>query len=273
MNRIFIMVFAALLAVSFTQCKRDVKDYSFEVNIPKTINGLADLDSLVIPVEIAFNGYDMSKTGFTLNFIQIKAKGMLFSGEKQIEEGKEFPITSPKFNLKFYASKEGQYQLKFKFSNSKGFSQEKDVFINFDEADFSFRVDTLEVPHDSTMWQGIENLYRFKIVPVVEEPTGYKIKFNESWVKQIKLDDDTIPVELGKYYDIKDKNNISIRVIKVNADEEKGFSYTIEPNRRNVQVSDTVMCKIKKNIFTIDNVLFAGENIVINEKDCIVFVI
>ena len=89
MNKIFIIVLAALLAVSFTQCKKEIKNYSFEVKMPEKINdGWADRDSLTIPVEIAFNGYDMSETRFNLSFIQITSKGQLFSDGKQIEEGK-----------------------------------------------------------------------------------------------------------------------------------------------------------------------------------------
>ena len=258
MNKIFIMVLAALLAVSFTQCKKEIKNYSFEVKMPEKVNnGWADRDSLTIPVEITFNGYDMSETRFNLSFIQITSKGQLFFDGKQIEEGKEFPITSPKFNLKFYARNNGQYQLKFKFSNTKGFSQEKEVVASFGTPDYSFRVDTVEFPHDSMLYQGVKNSYRFAIKPIVEDLTGYKIKFENRWADSLKIYDKE--VEVGKYYDIKNIDNIPIQIYKINPDTKGGFICTIVSNKSGIEVKDTIDYKIKRNIISFDNLIEAKQ--------------
>ena len=259
MNKIFIIVLAALLAVSFTQCKKEIKNYSFEVKMPEKINdGWADRDSLTIPVEIAFNGYDMSETRFNLSFIQITSKGQLFADGKRIEEGKEFPITSPKFNLKFYARNNGQYQLKFKFSNTKGFSQEKEVVASFGEPDYSFRVDTVEFPHDSMLYQGVKNTYRFTIKPIVEDLTGYKIKFENRWADSLKIYDKE--VEVGKYYDIKNIDNIPIQIYKINPDTKGGFIYTIVSNKSGIEVKDTINYNIKRNIIGFDSLVIIKSN-------------
>lgn len=252
MNKIFSIVLAALLAVSFTQCKKEIKNYSFEVKMPKKINdGWADRDSLTIPVEITFNGYNMSETKFDFSYIYVETKGKLFFDGKQVEEGKTFPITSPKFNLKFYASNEGQYQLKFKFNNSKGFSEEKEVSISFGKPDYSFRVDTVEFPHDSMLYQGVKNSYRFAIKPIVEDLTGYKIKFESRWADSLKIYDKE--VEVGKYYDIKNINNIPIQIYKINPDTKGGFIYTIVSNKSGIEVKDTIDYKIKRNIIGFDS--------------------
>lgn len=259
MNKIFTIVLAALLAVSFTQCKKEIKNYSFEVKMPKKINdGWADRDSLTIPVEITFNGYDMSETKFDFSYIYVETKGKLFFDGKQVEEGKTFPITSPKFNLKFYASKEGQYQLKFKFNNSKGFSEEKEVSISFGKPDYSFRVDTVEFPHDSMLYQGVKNSYRFAIKPIVEDLTGYKIKFEGRWADSLKIYDKE--VEVGKYYDIKNIDNIPIQIYKINPDTKGGFICTIVSNKSGIEVKDTIDYKIKRNIIGFDSLTVVNQN-------------
>lgn len=263
MNKIISIVFGVFFTIFFTQCKRHISDYSFEVNVPETVsNGWADRDSLAIPVELILKDYKIEDTEFSLTFMQVNKKGELFLDNAKIEEGRPFKITRTKFDLKFYAKKQGQYQLKLEFANSKGFSQKKDVFVNFGEADYSFKVEIVESPDDSMKYQGVINTYKLSVSAVVEDLSGYEIKFNDYFLDSISLDDNNISIEKGKYYSVKDAHSILVKVRKdkfsTNKADEGGFTYTVKSKKSNIEYTDAVYYQVKQNVFEVEGLEFAN---------------
>lgn len=227
----------------FVQCKKESLkiNYDFSVTVPDGIlEGYANRDTIEIPFDIECD-YDMSQTKFEFSFLQGTLKGDLSLNGVELKEVRKYELKDKKNILKFTGKFDGQHQLSLEIFNDKGKKVEKELYINLGVADYSnFDMELMTKP-EGALYQGVEHQYKFRLKPELEYLKGYKIMFN-SYNGFVSLEDNG--VELNKFYNIKDINNINIG-LKTVMSGKVDLNYTVAAD--NVEKKFTFSQEIQKN--------------------------